>query len=112
MRMDPPTVFIYAPLSACTVARLRVGKAETEYEQFVYQSEREIARLRESLEEIDQEIADDTLFAPFGTAGSPPAPPPEYRRRAPPKPCPGAPMRAESRAPPRPCPHEFCLPQD
>lgn len=47
------------------IARLRVGKAETEYEQFVYQSEREIARLRESLEEIDQEIADDTLFAPF-----------------------------------------------
>ena len=47
------------------IARLRVGKAETEYEQFVYQSEREIARLRESLEEIDQKIADDTLFAPF-----------------------------------------------
>ncbi len=47
------------------IARLRMEKAQAEYEQFVYQSEREIARLRESLEEIDQEIADDTLFAPF-----------------------------------------------
>lgn len=47
------------------IAQLQLEKAETEYEQFIYQSEREITRLRESLEELDEEIAGDTLSAPF-----------------------------------------------
>lgn len=47
------------------IARIRAEKAQAEYEQFVYQSEQEIARLRENLEEMDERIADDTLYAPF-----------------------------------------------
>lgn len=47
------------------IGQLRVEKAEAEYEQFVYQTEQEIARLRERLEELEEEIANDTLYAPF-----------------------------------------------
>lgn len=44
---------------------LKIGKLETEYEQFVYQTEREISRLRERLEEMEEEMANDALLAPF-----------------------------------------------
>ncbi len=47
------------------IEQLRVEKVQAEYEQFVYQSEQEIARLRERLEELEAEIANDTLLAPF-----------------------------------------------
>ncbi|MCI9337255.1 MAG: hypothetical protein HFH93_06910 [Lachnospiraceae bacterium] len=47
------------------IAQLRIEKAQAEYEQFVYQSEQEIARLSERLEELDERSANDTLFAPF-----------------------------------------------
>ncbi len=47
------------------IAQLRIDKSQAEYEQFVYQSEQEIARLQERLEELDGRIANDTLFAPF-----------------------------------------------
>ncbi|WP_251209331.1 efflux RND transporter periplasmic adaptor subunit [Acetatifactor aquisgranensis] len=47
------------------IEQLRIEKARAEYEQFVYQTEQEITRLRECLEEMDEEIADNTLVAPF-----------------------------------------------
>lgn len=47
------------------IAQLRIEKSQAEYEQFVYQSEQEIARLREKLEDLDGKIANDTLYAPF-----------------------------------------------
>lgn len=47
------------------IAQLRIEKLEIEYEQFVYQSEREIARLKKSLEELEEKASNDTLFAPF-----------------------------------------------
>ncbi|MCI8799303.1 efflux RND transporter periplasmic adaptor subunit [Acetatifactor muris] len=47
------------------IAQLKIEKMETEYEQFVYQSEREIARLQKSLEELEEKAGNDTLFAPF-----------------------------------------------
>lgn len=47
------------------IAQLKIAKLETEYEQFVYQSEKEIARLKKSLEELEEKAANDTLFAPF-----------------------------------------------
>lgn len=46
------------------VARLEIEKLEIEYEQFVYQSEREIARLQERIKELEEEAANDSLFAP------------------------------------------------
>lgn len=47
------------------IEMLKIQRLETEYEQFVYQSEWEIARLKERLEELEEVVADDALYAPF-----------------------------------------------
>ena len=47
------------------IEQLGIEKAQAEYEQFVYQTGQEIARLKEDLEEMDEKIADNTLTAPF-----------------------------------------------
>ena len=47
------------------IAKLTIGKLQAEYEQFVYQSEREIAQLRKRIEEMEEEAENNQLLAPF-----------------------------------------------
>lgn len=47
------------------IAMLKLDKLQAEYEQFVYQSQRETEELKESLKALEQEHAEDTLLAPF-----------------------------------------------
>lgn len=47
------------------LADLKIEKQQIEYEQYVYQSERNIARLKERLTELTKEMENTTLVAPF-----------------------------------------------
>lgn len=47
------------------IAKLTVEKLQAEYEQFVYQSDREISRIRERIAVLEEAAGNDTLIAPF-----------------------------------------------
>lgn len=47
------------------IARLRAGKLETEYEQYVYQSDRQIAQLEERARALAEAVSEDAVYAPF-----------------------------------------------
>lgn len=47
------------------IAALKTEKLQTGYEQFIYQSEREIAQIKERMEKLEDEIENNTLTAPY-----------------------------------------------
>lgn len=48
-----------------SIANLQVEKLQTQYEQYVYQAEKEIQQLKENIAALEEEISDNTLKAPF-----------------------------------------------
>lgn len=47
------------------ISQLQVEKLQIEYDQFVYKTEREIGKLQQQIEDIDERLNDTSLVAPF-----------------------------------------------
>lgn len=48
-----------------TIANLKIEKLQASYEQYLYQSNRELAQIKENIAELEEKAADDTIVAPF-----------------------------------------------